>query len=116
MLVFYYVDVNAGTFTPVVDFSEVPDLETLYTVVDDAGLPMRYYAPWTATMSPNGDALLMYNDLGGVPGMLQAALPPDGSMPTVIHQGEYSSTGLPTRSSTSSDGKVLIYGELFTVE
>jgi hypothetical protein len=48
--------------------------------------------------------------------MLQAALPPDGNKPVGIYTGEYSSTGVTTRSSTSSDGKVMIYGQLFTVE
>jgi hypothetical protein len=116
MLVFYYVDPSSGSFTPVVDFSDVPDLETLYSVPDEAGLPMRYYAPWTATLSPAGDKLLMYNDLGGVPGMLVANLPPDGSKPVAVYRGEESTTGASTRSSTASDGKVILYSEMFTVQ
>jgi hypothetical protein len=59
--------------------------------------------------------LLMYNDLGGVPGMLQATLPPT-DMPVVIFKGENSSTGVSTRASSASDGKVLIYGEVLTTE
>jgi len=116
LTIFYYIDIESGKVTPIVDFSQVPDYESLYSEVDEAGLPMRYYSPWTAVMSPNRDSLLMYNDLGGVPGMLQASLPPDGSKPIAVYKGEYSSTGLGTRASSSSDGKVLIYGELLTVE
>jgi len=113
--VFYYVDVESGEITPVVDFSQVPDLETLYGEPDEAGLPMRYYSPWAAVISPSGNSLLMYNDLGGVPGMLQATLPPTGK-PVAIYKGENSSTGMGTRASSGSDGKVLIYGEVLTTE
>jgi hypothetical protein len=116
LLVFYYVDIDSGKATPIVDFSQVPDLETFYSQTDEAGLPMRYYSPWTAVMSPNRDNLLMYNDLGGVPGMLQAPVPPDGSKPAVIFKGENSSTGGGVRASSSVDGKVLIYGNLLTVQ
>jgi len=116
LITLYYIDIASGKVTPLVDFSQVPDLETFYSQTDEAGLPMRYYSPWTAVMSPNRDNLLMYNDLGGVPGMLQAPLPATGSKPTVIFKGENSSTGSGVRASSSVDGKVLIYGNLLTTQ
>jgi hypothetical protein len=114
--VFYYVDVTSGTITPVVDFSDIPDMEAMHTTMSEDGLVLRYYSPWTGTLSPIGNQLLMVNDLGGVQGVLAAPLPPTGNLPEVIYQAEsYSSTG-ETRSSTASDGKVMAFSTLFTVE
>ena len=95
--------------TPVYDFSEIPDMETMHTEVSEDGIVLRYYSPWTGAMSPAGDQLLMVNDLGGVMGMMAAPLPPTGELPKVIYTSEeYSSFG-ETRASTASDGKVLAY-------
>ncbi len=113
--VFYYVDVASGAMTPVVDFSDIPDMESMHTQVSEDGVVLRYYSPWTGAMSPAGDQLLMVNDLGGVMGMMAAPLPPTGELPKVIFTSEeYSSFG-ETRASTSSDGKVVAYSTLFTL-
>jgi hypothetical protein len=115
LVLFYYIDPAAGSMTPVVDFSSIPDLETLYSQTSDAGIPMRYYSPWTGAMSPFGSALLTYHDLGGELGVMMAPLPPDGSLPTVIYHSESVVSSISTRSSSASDGKVLMSGILFTI-
>jgi hypothetical protein len=116
MRVFYYVDVSTGTITPVVDFSDVPDMETLHTTMSEDGVVLRYYSPWTGTLSPVGNQLLMVNDLGSVQGVLAAPLPPTGDLPKLIHQAESNSSSGETRSSAASDGKVVAFSVLFTVE
>jgi Tol biopolymer transport system component len=116
MNVFYYVDAETGDITPVVDFSGLEEVDAYFEPMDGSeGLPARYYSPWTASLSPLGDKLLMYNDLAGLPGMMAALLPPDGNLPRFIYESETSSSALVTRSSRGSDGKVLMYGFMFTV-
>ena len=70
---FYYADVATGEFTPVVDFSGIEDQATFFSA-EEGNLPPRYYSPWTASLSPAGDKLLMYNNLGGLVGLLSAPL------------------------------------------
>jgi hypothetical protein len=115
MLLFYYVDIEDGSMTPVVDFSDVTDVEQLYNETSDAGIPLRYYSPWTGSLSPVGDKVLMLSDLGGEQGLLSAQLPPDGSHPPVVYHDESESSYPGARSSRSSDGKVIMYGLMFVV-
>jgi Tol biopolymer transport system component len=113
---FYYVDVESGTVTPVVDFSTLADPESYMEPAPGSEIPYRYYSPWTASMSPEGDKLLMVNDLGGVSGLLSASLPPDGTLPGVSASSEESTMSTASRSSHSADGKVLVYGLLMEVQ
>jgi hypothetical protein len=113
MVVLYYVDVESGEATPVVDFSDVPDGEAYWSAVNDVGLTPRYYSPWTASMSPKGDALIMYNDLAGLSGVLTSPLPPTGELPQLDYISQIFNTDGVTRSSRADDGKVLIYNILF---
>jgi hypothetical protein len=115
MLVFYHLDKASGTWTPIVDFSGVESLEALFAVDAETGVPLRYYSPWTASLSPAGDALLMYNDLGGVGGMLVSALPPAEGLPALINTTESGTLSQMSRSSRSSNGLVIMYGYLFTI-
>jgi len=113
---FYHVDVETGDITPVVDFSALEEIDAYFEPMGSVeGLPARYYSPWTGSLSPAGDKLLMYNDLGGIPGMMAAPLPPDGNLPSFVYEAQTSSSVLITRSSRGSDGKVLMYGFMFTV-
>lgn len=112
--VFYYIDAETGESTPVVDFSSLEDIDSLFAPAG-GGLPMRYYSPWTASLSPAGDKLLMYNALGGLSGIFAAPLPPDGSLPALVYVSETSDSSLDTRSSRANDGKVIMYGLMFTV-
>jgi hypothetical protein len=48
--------------------------------------------------------------------MLVSPLPPDGNKPVAVYRGEESLSAVDARSSTASDGKVLMYGMMFTVE
>ena len=113
---FYYVDVESGSITPVVDFSDLPDPEAYFEPAPDSDIPFRYFSPWTGSLSPQGDKLLMVNDLGGVMGLLTAPLPPDGALPVVSATTEESTMSTASRSSRSLDGKVLVYGLLLSVK
>jgi hypothetical protein len=112
---FYYVDIGSGVMTPMVDFSDSPDMETFHSAINEDGLVPRFYSPWTGTLSPAGDQLLMVNDLGGVLGVLVAPLPPTGDLPQLIYQAESPLSGGEPRSSTASDGKVVAYSVLLTL-
>lgn len=115
--VFYYVDMADGEMTPVVDFSQTENPDALFTTIDEAtGLPLRYFSPWTGSLSPANKTLLMYNNLGGIAGMLEAPLPPDGSYPTPIHESPQVSYSITTRTSRGGDDKVIMMGILFDVE
>ena len=112
---FLYVDAESGEMTPITDFSGVPTRENYY-VSEAPTMPPMFYSPWTATVSPAGDKLLMWNDLTGVSGMLVSPLPPAGEKPEVVYASDYTSSFIRTRVSTSEDGKVIMYGLLLTVE
>ncbi len=113
--VFYYVDVASGSATPLVDFSDLPDPEAYFEAAPGTDIPFRYYSPWTASLSPEGDKLLMVNDLGGVMGLLTASLPPDGALPIISATTDASTMSMASRSSRSVDRKVLVYGLLLDV-
>ena len=96
---FYYVDVESGSITPVVDFSELADPEALTEPAPGSDIPFRYFSPWTGSLSPQGNKLLMVNDLGGMMGLLAAPLPPDGTLPVVSATTEESTSSTASRSS-----------------
>ncbi|NJN81738.1 MAG: hypothetical protein HC802_05245 [Caldilineaceae bacterium] len=99
MRIFYYIDVASGDVTPIVDFSEVESLDELNADDPVSGLPLRYYSPLTASISPAGDKLLMYNDLGYLAGILTAALPPTPGLPIPTFQS--ATVGLPQNATAS---------------
>lgn len=113
--VFYHFDISNGGMTPVVDFSDIPDMETFHTDLNEAGMVPREYSPWTATLSPAGDQLLMVNDLGGILGLLVAPLPPTGDLPELIYKADTPLSFGESRSSSASDGKVVAYSLMFTL-
>ena len=113
--VLYGVSVADGTITPVVDFSAVPDAETYMGQGDEAGVPLRVYSPWTASMDPSGETLLMYQNLGGDAGLMASPLPPTGELPGLDYQSQFQNTMPTTRSSRGEDGKVLMYNILFNL-
>jgi hypothetical protein len=114
--VFYYVDVASGTATPVVDFSDIPDPEAYLEPAPGSDIPFRYFSPWTASISPEGNKLLMVSDLAGVMGLLTANLPPAGTLPAVSASTDESTMSTASRSSRSADGKVLVYGLVLEVQ
>jgi hypothetical protein len=114
-MVFYYVDPAAGTFTPVVDFSGIEDASAYFATAPDSNLPWRAYSPWSGSLSPAGDQLLMVNDLAGSMGLFTASLPPTGELPVVGTAADASIASTVTRSSRAVTGKMLIYGLLLTV-
>jgi hypothetical protein len=107
--------VATSEFTPVVDFSGIEDQETFFSA-EAGGLPARYYSPWTASLSPAGDTLLMYNNFGGLIGLLDGPLPPAGELPAFIYESQFETVPITARSSRSSDGKMILSGILFTLE
>jgi hypothetical protein len=113
---FYYVDTGSGSATPVVDFKDVADPEAYFEPAPGTDIPLRVFSPWTGSMSPKGDKILMVNDLGGTTGLLTAQLPPNGSLPVVSATAEASTALVASRSSRSQDGKVLVYGLLLKVK
>jgi hypothetical protein len=115
--VFYYVDVADGSLTPVVDFSGAAERSAMFDNPQGSNLPLRYYSPWTGSLSPKGDQLLMFNSLGGLTGVLAAPLPPDGSLPVFIHESSHREMiWTNPRSSRSADDAVMMSNVLFRVE
>jgi hypothetical protein len=113
---FYYVDTGSGKVTPVVDFKSVADPEAYFEPAPGTDIPLRYFSPWTGSMSPKGDKILMVNNLAGVAGLLTAQLPPSGSLPVVSATTDASTASTASRSSRSQDGKVTVYGLLLKVK
>lgn len=115
-MVFDYIDAATNELTPIVDFSGLADPDAYFDIASESGLPWRVYSPWTATLSPQGDKLLMINDLGGAIGVFSAQLPPDGTLPVLVKSSESTFMSTASRSSRAADGKVLVYGIVATVE
>jgi len=114
--IYYYVDATTGEITPVVDFSSIEEMDGYSEPAPDSELPWRVYSPWTGSLSPAGDQLLMINDLGGTVAFFTAPLPPTGELPAVSASSDESPTsGGPANSSRGEGGKVLVYGLLLTI-
>lgn len=113
--VYYYIDIETGEITPVVDFSGIEEMEGYSDQAPGSELPWRVYSPWTGSLSPAGDKLLMVNDLGGTVALFTAPLPPTGDLPTVSASADESPSYGVANSSRGADGKVMAYGLLLTV-
>ena len=114
--VYYYVDAATGEITPVVDFSGIEEMDSYSEPAPGSELPWRVYSPWTGSLSPAGDQLLMINDLGGTVALFSAPLPPTGELPAVSASSDESPTsGGSANSSRGEGGKVLAYGLLLTI-
>jgi Tol biopolymer transport system component len=114
-LVFYYAAADGSGYKPVVDFSGLADEAAYFAAAQGSSIPWRAYSPWTASLSPKGDKLLMLNDLSGSMGLFTAPLPPNGALPPVSAAVQQSLNSTSVNSSRSSDGKLLIHGLLMTV-
>ena len=108
---FYYVDADTGKSTPVVDFSQLASSDAYFQPAP-SGIPWRYYSPWTASLSPKNDKLMMFTSLGNATGVLVANLPPDGKLPSVSATSQPVSNMQISNSSRAKDGKVVMYGYL----
>lgn len=113
--VYYYVDIASGDITPVVDFSGLEEMDSYSELAPGSELPWRVYSPWTGSLSPAGDKLLMINDLGGTGAIFAAPLPPTGDLPSMSASADESLMFSVATASRSADGKVLAYGLLLTV-
>jgi hypothetical protein len=113
--IYYYVDIASGAITPVVDFSPIEEMDGYSEPAPGSELPWRVYSPWTASLSPAGDKLLMVNDLGGTIALFTAPLPPTGDLPAVSASADTSPVMGSANSSRGEGGKVLAYGLLLTV-
>ena len=114
-LVFYDAAADGSGYKPVVDFSGLADESAYYAAPEGSSIPWRFYSPWTGSLSPKGDKLLMLNDLTGSMGLFTAPLPPNGALPLVSAAAQQSLSNTLVSSSRSTDGKLLIYGMLLTV-
>ncbi|MEA3334298.1 MAG: hypothetical protein U9R25_00195 [Chloroflexota bacterium] len=113
---FYVVEVPDGTAIPVYDFSGVTTREGMFATSQPMELPPLYYSAWTAGLSPAGDKLLMYTDFAAASGILSASLADAGDLPAVVYASDDTTSYVVTRTSRSSDGKVILNGSLYTVE
>jgi hypothetical protein len=113
--VYYYVDTASGEITPVVDFSGLEDMDSYAEPAPGSDLPWRIYSPWTGSLSPAGDKLLMVNDLGGTVALFTAPLPPTGELPAVSASADESPMSGVATASRGEGGKVLAYGLLLTI-
>ena len=115
-LVFYNVAADGSGYKPVVDFSGLADQSAYVAAAPGSTLPWRAYSPWTGSLSPKGDKVLMLNDLSGSIGLFTAPLPPNGQLPLISTTAPQSLSSTVVRASRSSDGKVTMYGLLLTVK
>jgi hypothetical protein len=113
--VYYYVDANGEEITPVVDFSGLEEVESYAEPAPGSDLPWRVYSPWTGSLSPAGDKLLLINDLGGVVALFTAPLPPTGELPMVSASADESQYSGTATASRGDGGKVLAYDLLLTI-
>lgn len=113
--IYYYVDIASGAITPVVDFSPIEEMDGYSEPAPGSDLPWRVYSPWTGSLSPAGDKLLMVNDLGGTIALFTAPLPPTGDLPAVSASADTSPVMGSANASRGEGGKVLAYGLLLTI-
>lgn len=113
--VYQYVDLESGAVTPVVDFSGIEEMDGYFEPAPGSDLPWRVYSPWTGSLSPAGDKLLMINDLGGDVALFTAPLPPTGDLPPVSASADESPMSGVATSSRGEGGKVLAYSLLVTI-
>lgn len=113
--VYQYIDVASGEITPVVDFSGIAEMEDYMAPAPGSELPWRAYSPWTGSLSPAGDKLLMINDLSGTVALFTSPLPPTGNLPAVSASDDESPMSGTAISSRGEGGKVLAYDLLLTI-
>jgi len=113
---FYYVNVESGSATPVVDFKSLANPEAYFEPAPGTDAAFRVVSPWTGSISPKGDKVLMVSVLTGTTALLTAGLPPNGSLPVISATAEATTASVASRSSRSQDGKVLVYGLLLKVK
>lgn len=116
----YYVDLAKDAVTPLVDFSSIPDLKSMFQVGADDHSPL-YTIPRIGVMLPDGKTYLyLHFDVGGDPdhigGVSSVALPPDGSSPAFVGSIPNFKLGPPDYSSSSANGWVIMYNQLLKIE
>jgi len=112
LLLVYYVDAATGEVTPITDFSDSVDRASFFRMDPSTFHAPRMDAPWSVALAPNANVVLLVTDLAGGMRVLALPLPPTGEKPMVV--AEHLSPGFEawTRSSSSTDGKMLLYGML----
>ncbi|MBK8048949.1 MAG: hypothetical protein IPK16_18630 [Anaerolineales bacterium] len=113
--VYQYIDIANGEITPIVDFSGLEEMESYSEPAPGSDLPWRVYSPWTASLSPAGDKLLMVNDLSGTVALFTAPLPPAGDLPGISASADISPMSGVATSSRGAEGKVVAYGLLLNI-
>lgn len=111
LLLTYYVEAGSGDVTPLVDFSSSRDRAAFFRM-DAAGNAMRMLVPWTIALAPNANVVLLVTDIGGAVRVLGAPLPPEEDSMAVLYEHLSPGYEVWTRSSSGSNGDVLVYGLL----
>lgn len=111
LLLTYYVEASSGDVTPLVDFSSSRDRAAFFRM-DAAGNAMRMLVPWTIALAPNANVVLLVTDVGGAVRVLGAPLPPEEDSMAVLYEHLSPGYEVWTRSSSGSNGDVLVYGLL----
>jgi len=111
----YYFDSVSGDMTPVVDFSAYEDVDSYLTDPGVAELSGAYYSPFTTAIAPEKARIMLYNNYAGVSGFFVDELPPDDMPPQFTYKTTLPGVVTATRTSTSTDGKVLIAGLMLKV-
>ncbi len=111
----YYFDRASGDMTPSVDFSGYEDVDSYLADTGSAGLSAAYYSPFTAAIASEKARLMMYNNFAGVSGFFVDELPPDDAPPQFAYKTTLPGVVTVTRTSTSTDGKLLVAGLMLTI-
>ncbi|MFA9405639.1 MAG: hypothetical protein ACERKX_07455 [Anaerolineales bacterium] len=111
----YTFDSASGDMTPVVDFSGYEDVDSYLTEPGPAGLSAAYYSPFTTASAPENARLMLYNNYAGVSAFFVDELPPDEMPPQFTYETTLPGVVTITRTSTSTDGKLLVAGLMLTI-
>ena len=111
----YTFDSVSGDMAPVVDFSGYEDVDSYLIEPGPAGLSAAYYSPFTTAIAPEKARLMLYNNYAGVSGFFVDELPPDDVPPQFTYETTLPGVVTITRTSTSTDGKLLVAGLMLTI-
>ncbi len=111
----YYFDSASGDMTSFVDFSGYEDVDSYLTEPGPAGLSAAYYSPFTTAIAPEKARLMLYNNYAGISGFFVDELPPDDMPPQFTYETTLPGVVTVSRTSASTDGKLLIAGLMLTV-
>ena len=111
----YYFDAQTGVMSPLADFSGYPSVEAYLNEPGTTGLSAAYFSPFTTAIGPEKPRIMIYNNFGGISGFFVDDLPPDDMPPQFTYKTTLPGVVTVTRTSTTTDGKLLIAGLMLTI-